>query len=572
MSLNINQTISSPQHPKQEVVTPSSDQNTEEKECWNICRDRFKYVILLSIFIQYLLLMIYSIILNINFLHPKVWAKEVFLVICSPMMLVSVVHGYFKLKPLFRERVYQPTRFSKLVKCFGHESSIFFLNFCIGLFTALLFVRYLNDDFKNLIVRTDEKKFLNEKFALLILNGGFIRCYLYFIRRDFEQNISFPLIHQSKFLQIRRQILTIIKSSFLKSLLPTGHFYIFYMIFGGSFSFIVRRFFALQAQESSIIESFAIVLNLRLLIYSWVLSSLIWSNMELMSNVINIFASQPKHFPIQDGSNGQLTLVKALSISKFQVTQQLAAQDLNALSESPNNLRRKQFYALSNPGGHPHNWKLLIQESLKIVSSFSDELKQTVEAQKPVINNNNNINKSIFNFYESKRLAREYNEFSGIRSLSTTSVKYEPATIEKQPDLITAATKKLLSNRFIFYIFGEADGAKLNFLLTKNTQTLIWIVQGISALIARSLAEDSYGVVQHDIKQVIKSIIKLKNVLDKVGALNVIAKDKNLIALKSAVRRSLYRISVEFSCYFDDLMLDPEDIRSLHSFVSFREL
>lgn len=550
------------------VAPPAERTKPEEKECWNICRDRFKYVILLSVFIQYLLLLVSSIMLNISFLHPYTWAKEMLVVLCSPMMLTTVVHGYFKLKPLIDEKVYQPTRFSKFIKSFGHESSIFFLNFFIGLFTSLLFVRYLNDDFKTLTMKSDEKKFLNERFAFLILNGAFIRCYLYFKRRDFEQSISFPLIHQSKFLQVRRQIVTVIKSSFVKSFLPTIHFLAFHIFFGGSFSFMLRKVFGLQAQESSIIESFSLILDMRLLIYSWILSSLIWSNMELMRNVTNIFAAQPKQFPIE--GSGQLTLVEALSKKKFQVTQQLAAQDLNTLSESPNNVRRKQFYALSNPGGHPHNWKLLVQKSLEIINKFTDELKKTVESQKPTLNNN--INQSIFNFYESKRMAREYNEYSGIRSLATSSLKYEPAPIEKESDIITAAKKRLLTNRFIFYFFGEADGAKLNFLLSENTQTLVWIVQGITALIARSLDEDSYGVVQHDIKQVLKSIIKLKNLLDKVGSVNAIARNKNFISLKAAVRRSLYRVSVEFSRYFDDLLLDPEDIRSLHSFVTFREL
>lgn len=571
MSLNSAQILSSPQPAQRAVATANDDQTRpEEMECWKICRDRFKYVILLSIFIQYLLLMIYSILLNYSFLHPYTWAKEMFVVLCSPMMLATVVHGYFNLKPLIDEKVYQPTRFSKFVKSFGHESSIFFLNFFIGLFTSLLFVRYLNDDFKSLTLRTEEKKFLNERFAFLIFNGAFIRCYLYFKRRDFEQSISFPLIHQSKFLQVRRQIITVIKSSFVKSLLPTIHFVGFYIIFGGSFSFMLRPVFGLQAQESSMIERFTFILNMRLLIYSWIFSSLIWSNMELMGNIINIFASQPKQFPIE--GSGQLTLTEALSITKFQITQQLAAQDLNTLSESPNNIRRKQFYALSNPGGHPHNWKHLIQKSLEIINKFTDELKQTVELQKPTVNNN--INQSFYNFYESKRLAREYNEFSGIRSLATASLKYEPASIEKQSDVITAAKKRLLANRFIFYCFGEDDGAKLNFLLSKNTQPIIWIVQGITALIARSLDEDSYGVVQHDIKQVLKSIIKLKNLLDKVGAVNApsVTRDKNFLSMKAAVRRSLYRVSVEFSRYFDDLLLDPEDIRSLHSFVTFREL
>src|SRR5690349_16804995 len=104
MSPNVTQTISSPQQPTQRVLLNPSPQveqgKPEEAECWKICRDRFKYVILFNIFIQYLLIFIYSILLNISVLYPSTCIKEMFVVLCSPMMLVTVVHGYFKLKPL----------------------------------------------------------------------------------------------------------------------------------------------------------------------------------------------------------------------------------------------------------------------------------------------------------------------------------------------------------------------------------------------------------------------------------------------------------------------------------------
>lgn len=121
-------------------------------------------------------------------------------------------------------------------------------------------------------------------------------------------------------------------------------------------------------------------------------------------------------------------------------------------------------------------------------------------------------------------------------------------------------------------MFGEEESAKLNFLLSKNSQIVIWLTQGISALVARSLEEDSYGVVQFDIKIILKSLIKLRAALEKVSAINTIAKDRNLYALKSAVRRSIYRITTNFSKYFDDLMVDGEDLRALHGFITFKEL
>lgn len=517
-----------------------------------------------------MLFMLYSVVVNFTYLHPLAWFTEMFSLAYLPLMVVIGLHEYFKLKSVLEEKVYYRTKISKYIKSFTHESLIFLLNFFIGLFTSLLFIKRLNEDFTTLAIKTDEERLLNEKFIYVLFNGAFIRCYFYFKRKDFDEGFTFPIIHQSKLMQLRRQLVTVLKSSFVKTLFPSIHYFGFHVIFGGSYCYLLRRILALNG--TSILGSLATIVDIRLLVCSWIHSALVWSYMELMNNVVNIYATQPKQFPIE-GTN-TLTLTEALSMSKFQIMQQLAAQDLYLLADNPNNLRRKQFYTLSNPGGHPHNWKNLVQKSLEIIKHFTDELKKTIDSASKGSNINNNIgfNQPIHQFYESKRLVRESNVFSGIRSLASSPLKAEPAPIEKKSNVAIAVKERLLTNRFIFHFFGENDSAKLNFLLNRNSQTIMWITQGISAVIARSIKEDSYGVVQHDIKQILKSLIKLKTLLDKVGIVTIVAKDREFLALKAAVRRSLYRIASEFSGYFEDLLLDAEDVRALHSFVNYKEL
>lgn len=487
-------------------------------------------------------------------------------------MLVVVVHGYLKLKPYLQQRIYHPTRFAKFIGSFSHESSIFFLNLCLGLFTSLLYLRCLHEGFKSFTVKTNEKRLLNEKYVFLLFNGAFIRCYFYFKQRTYEQSITYSIIHQPKFLQMRRQVITIFKNSFVKTLLPTMQYFVAFVTLGSSVCYVLRRIFGLDVEEVSILESFGVLIDLRLLAYSWILSSLIWSNMEMVDGLISIFSTELKQFPIEGNS---LTLSDALSLSKLQITQQLAAQDFYILADSPNSLRRKQFYSLSIPGGHPHNWKSMVQKSLEIINKFSEDLKATLDSiNKSRSNNNNgsNFNQPLYQFYENKRIVRDANQFNGVRSLAASPLKYEPVAVEKQKDILSKLSEKLLSNKLIFFIFGEVEGNKFNFLFSENSITVEWLVQGLSAIVARSVLEDSYGVVQHDVKQILKTLIKLKTLLDKVAATNIIAKDRNFLSLKAAVRRSLYRVVNEFSSFFDDLMLDSEDVKALYSFVTFKEL
>lgn len=572
MSLNVTQTISSPlvSRTLSQKTLNSSTQPLSESHCWSICRDRFKYVVVWIGISQYFLLILYSIMVNFSYLHPVTCFKEMFSLAYLALISLIGFHEFFKLKARLEEKVYHPTKASKFIKSFKSESTIFLFNFFIGLFTSLLFLNRLTEDFTSFAIKTEEKQLLNEKFIYILFNGAFIRCYFNLKRLNTDKSFTFPIIYQSKFLQLRRLLVTVLKSSFAKTLFPSIHYFGFHIIFSGSYCYLLRRLFALN--DMSVLEGLATVVDLRLFAFSWILASLIWSYMEIINSITNIYATEPMQFPIE-GTN-ILTLSEALALSKVQITQQLAAQDLFALADHPNNYRRNQFYALSNPGGHPHNWKSLVQKSLAIVNNLTEDLKKIIDSASKNRNINNNIglHQPIYQFYENKRLVREHNEFSGIRSLAFSPLQVEPVTVDKKSSIIKAVKLKLLSNKFIFYFFGENDSAKLNFIINQNAQIVIWITQGISAIIARSIKEDKYGIIQQDIKQVLKSLLKLKTILDKVGTVTVVAKDRELIALKSAVRRSLYRITSEFSGYFDDLMLDAEDIQSLHPFVTYKEL
>ncbi|KAG5670536.1 hypothetical protein PVAND_000793 [Polypedilum vanderplanki] len=563
------------QNPSINSNSPVQKSFSYESECKKICLNRFKYVLFITATMQYLLFMIFSIPLNLKYLHPIEWFKEFFVILISPLTIISVIHGISCLNLLLKEKIYYPTRISRFIKSFTYEVLMTLLNFLIGLFTARMFVRYLDDYYKSPTIKNEDKIVLNECYSFLLFCGVFMRLYYHFKYRDHDfEELTFPTVNQSKFSQIKQEFFTSIKSSFAKSLMPTFHFIGFYIFFGSGFSYFLRKIYMLNASNASFWSTFAILFNIRLLFYSYILAAFILSNIKIMKKIVNMFATQPHQFSIA-GTN-TLILSKALELNKIKITLHLAAQDLFLLADNANDSRRKEFYSLSIPGGHPHNWKQLVQQILILIDTFSSDLKANIEYVAKNRNNNtspNNLNIAMSRFYEQKRMIRETNEINGIRSFVTSPLKVtnEP-TVEKRSQFLMNVKQKLMSNHLIAYLFGEEESGKLNFILSQNSQVIIWVVQGVSAIVARSVKEDNFGIIQHDIKAILKSFIKLKSVLDKAGAINTIAKDRNLYAVKAALRRSLYRIVTEFSSFFDDMMLDPEDIRALQTFVSFKEL
>ena len=569
------------------IATPEDPAKTKETECKKICSERFTYVIFYSVAVQYILFLAYLVSININ-IFPFVWLRQIFYTVFSfktwlltlPLIFAIVMYGIINLKPFFKEREYHPSRFVNFCKNIPHQTTILLLSVLIGLFTASLYIKYVKDEYKTLVLKVEGNRLLNEKYFFLMVCGAFMGSYYHFKKRNSNQTIVFPIVYQSKYLQIREQIFAALSLSMFKSLLPVLHFLGFYLFTSGVFKYIIRMIFSLNATNETYWENFKNLVDIRLMIYTWILSSHILSNMDLMNQLTIILSTEPKTFPI-DGTT-EIKLSEVMSLGKFQITQQLAALDFYSLAGNSNGERRRQFYTLSIPGGHPNNWKHLVETSLAIIDSFSSELTKSIESFSK--NNNTsriNSNQPTSNPFNDKVRTRYYNDSYGMRNMTenvykvneipTTPVADKSISVIIQ-EKIDSTKAKLMKTPVLFYMFGEEDTGKLSYLLIQQSQTVIWITQGLSSIIAHSIYEDSFGVVQGDIKRILKSYIRLKTVLDKIATINSKKNDRYYLALKSSVKRSIYGIVNEFSRFFDDLLLDQVDIQALHSCVTFREL
>ena len=193
-----------------------------------------------------------------------------------------------------------------------------------------------------------------------------------------------------------------------------------------------------------------------------------------------------------------------------------------------------------------------------------------------------------------KILLRQYNSINGIRRMTqdtpTANINATLCTnaapnmstavqrINAQFEQMSKQVEQTLQTAFrtipgLFYTFGEPDGAKTAFLLS-NSQMIVWLTQGLAGICAVSLTEDKFGVVQVSLPQIIRALLKLKGELDKLNNVNLNGKklDRNLVTLKNAVKRSLYKITSVFGSYLPDLFDDPMEIRTLHCITNFQDI
>lgn len=568
--------------------------SNNEHECKKICLERILRAVLYAVAMQYILLTLFLLLVNFSIFHPISWITGSFSLIFSfytwirsmPLISSVVVHGVILAKTYLAQTIYYKNRFS-MICCTFLRKTIFMIVHClVGFLTAWLYTNFLSSEYSSLLTQSkNEKYFLNTKFLFLVLSGIYAGM-IFFVKERLKTNVivTFPVIQQQKILQFKAQFWSILYKSLAKSILPT-FFYIgiYYSLSNPIKQFLIKILNAQIDEETDTIYNF--LKDFKLIFFVWILTSQIISNMHLMQILFNIFLTEYRRFPIEKSELNEVSLIEAISVTKVPITQQLASLDLLELSNSFDSSRRRNIFALSIPGGHPYNWKSLSGQCLTIIKNYSMELTKSIEKIKFVQNNNTTLRlKSSASDMAEKLLIRQYNESFGVRNMShfiqETANQQSDGSVNKADEIYNSFHQKINKIKESFmtipginYLFKEQENAKISYVLSQS-QEIIWITQGISALAAHSIAEDNFGVVQNDLPEIIKSLLDLKLILDKVTALDLGGKrvDRNYISLKNAVKRSLFRICTVFSVYMKDLITDANDLRLLQSFLNFREI
>ncbi|XP_055907094.1 nucleoporin Ndc1 [Eupeodes corollae] len=573
-------------------------------ECKKLCMFRCLYAVGLSIAMQYFLLTVFLLLVNFHILHPVNWITTTFGLIFSfytwlsimPLISSVIVFGILLGKSFLSVKKYYATRFRWFIGTVLRKFAFLGIHLMVGFLTAWLYARFLHEDYRTLLMPYFDRSFVNSRYTLLVFTG--VSAGFYFFAKEnlkHESEIEFPIIQENKLIKIRSIVYSTLYNSLLKSLGPTFGFAFLYWIVGPSLNRTLANFFTCEVDET-FNSLFSILTNVRLLFYSWILCSQILSNMELMRQFFSFLLAEEMHFvieknPVVAASRTEVTLVEALALREVPVVQQLACLDLYNLASGKAANRRQEVFALSIPGGHPYNWNQISGQCLSLINEFTEKLASSVKRISTMKNAPQfaQLKPSASETAE-RILLRQYNETYGIRRMNQDPVeppqpRCVPVDQSTNPcDRVTemlenfqktieeAATTALYAFPGVFYLFGEQDGAKTAFVLS-NSQAIVWLTEGLAGICASSLHEDKYGVVQNELSKIIKSLLKLKLELDKLNNVNLNGKklDRNLITLKNAIKRSLYRICTVFGDYMKDLVDEQEDLRHLHCFLSYQE-
>ncbi|KAG5321169.1 NDC1 protein, partial [Pseudoatta argentina] len=569
---------------------------TDKKDCRELLIQRMTLAIITSVILQLFVVCCVVLLTNLStdYVH---WLEETWTIVMSPRMwvyiivltLVTFLQSFFCSKNYLHPPLYYKSRFVKL--CMTLRIQSLFqraLYIVIGGIVVWLQLSLRKGSYSSLT--TDCSIVYGtcpmEEYYFLLFSGLWSGLYFSFKTSNFaEKYFQFPIIVQSKFLQLRRRFYTMFPTLMISSMWSTLYFMAIYYFMG---SYFREALLPISMQvEVKPLDTVSRLLNLSLIWQLWLYQFIFMLITNNTNMLFEIYLTEwaPFKFGLSGAytaDSSETTLIDVLSMDKIPIMQHLGYLDLVTLAQKEK-MRRNMLFTLSQPGGHPYNWNCVVQKSTKLLEKFSLDLNaisiksqdqscySTLTARVPPVQQSKYI-------YHMRKLVPDTAPISV--SEDVKEVPYSGSFIQKfikqKKDAFTAY---LLSKPLINYIFGEQDDNKIRYAL-QNGQLVIWAAEAISSLTVFSLSEDSYGIVQKDVPVIINTLLSVKQALDKLSKSAMLARkmqaDDKLIreiftSLRSAIKRSLYRIVINFEPYINDLSLELSIIEQLQGFLNYKE-
>ncbi|CAK1579374.1 unnamed protein product [Parnassius mnemosyne] len=560
-----------------------------------IFSQRLVKAVLWNIVLQTLLAALLVFVIQVNPLHPLSWIISTFHDIFSWKMCLNVV--LLGLVSFFQAYVYgsyytiqRPknfTRFSIFLNTFTMQNIIFGILYSLNGYFAMSLYSSLAGSNYNVLKKKCEQydgQCLSEQSLFLQFGGMWMGLYYFLQVHIFGTTVlTFPHIYQEKLQQIKLVVSHIISTGFRKSFVPVLYFCIFYYLWGSKPRNVVSDVYSLYLEDPPL-DNVVIMLTTGIYIGLWFYTSLFFISVYTMRTIFNIVLTEPMKFPIE--SDNKLTLCNALAqTSKF--NKYLAALDLKIMSMTDAN-RRSEIFILSQPGGHPRNWNNLLEKCMSIINEFNKELD--------IIHGDGSAGEpdSSYSIQLKNTGTNASSLTSSLYSSPLRNMAQSPQLLllkdhnkNKTDDTFSNAVKEEFNNFIqrlcqkpgISYFFGELTDTRLKFLLIQS-QPLVWTCEGLATIVAASLKEDKYGIVQSDLPVVITALINLKQKLDKLIKPGLVPR-KHFVndgfalrlrsALISSVKRSLYKIVITFSKFIHEIPLEHEIQMAIQPFLFCKE-
>jgi nucleoporin NDC1 len=245
----------------------------------------------------------------------------------------------------------------------------------------------------------------------------------------------------------------------------------------------------------------------------------------------------------------------------------LSLQSLARLTATSSSVR-SSIFSLSQPGGHPHNWNTVSQSCLATLDSISSSIT-SLTSPKPIAPAAP-VPKPQPQQISSPNMRRLAPSFGAKMEEVPVPATLSPA--KQMISSISSVLERVKKQPGVAWLFRVHPDAGIRHIFCKS-QAAIWSVDILSYLIANSINEDKFGVVQKELAIILNSLLSLDqkmSVYRKVGG--AFEKDVKLRhELKAAVKSGLYRIAIQYGEHIQAIPLDREHSNKMMSYQKLME-
>lgn len=568
--------------------------NLAAVRCKQILLKKLSYAVVSSVFSQIFILVVFLFLVNFNLIHPSDWIKStlsIFLSISTWLFLIPFSAIVFSQSAICaKDYVLQSncctTRFQKIFEILSTRNFVLLLLHVItGGLQVWLYVS-LGRLYEDAPYDCKGKPCVRQQHVFLIASGMFTGFYFFIRVYVKDKKLDFPVIQQSKFLQLKGNVLHLLGKARRRSAWPTLYFIGFYYFCSYIFSSSVIGDLDVTVTESTI--------GFLTCFYAWILSAIYFFNMNLMRFLFNMFLTEPIEFPLEK-TQEVLTLQEAIGSDNLPLVQHLACLDLYLLSFWSQE-RRQVLFSLSHPGCHPYNWNSLIERALKLFDEYIECLNKSIDALSPAVKKPKPKSEAVIVAKPASEIQsplKSPGKYPNMRNMSLRLmeqpeiISYTQSTVavpEQQETLRSKIEEKLritlasLKRRLGYdYLFEELPEANIQKCLNYG-QIIIWTSQGIAQITTASFREDKYGVVQKHLPMLLTTLTRLKQATEKLNMVPAFSRRrgqnshnfKMKLAVLNAVRRSLVNLTRTFGRYFDGMPLTKDVQQQLQCFAPAR--
>jgi len=359
--------------------------------------------------------------------------------------------------------------------------------------------------------------------------------------------VTFPIIYKEKPSQIKQKLVPILQSSFMKGLRVSKLFYPLYI----STCLLTR-----SNPTNLIIEA----LNLQLFLMLLITTSLLFAVNSTMLTVFAVAACEPLNLSLEEAVAG-LDSKASAPLQRLLSLQQLA--ELTSREKST----RAGVFVLSQPGGHPHTWNLLRLACLDAV---------------------NDISMSITSIISPKSAPPPPSPAPVPAATSTPMRRLAPTLPPKVEELtpasaapsnlhslVSARLEALKSRPLLSTLFHTTADHGVRSVLCR-AQTAIWAIDVITNVVAASVSEDRFGVVQKDLPAILGALLSLEQTLIKTRSLSLgtSASQPDILLrqeLRQTIKSGLYKVAISFGPHILEVPVASQFRGKMESYHKFLE-